>query len=74
MKMEQVTISIKIPKDLYDQVSEILAPQGLTVEDALVLFLEETARQGRIPFAYTEEDIEEARKLEKMVHDDLCDV
>lgn len=53
---------------------EILARQGLTMEDALILFFQETARLGRIPFEYTEEDLEEARRWEKMMNDDLCDV
>ena len=54
--------------------SEILAKQGLTMEDALILFFEETVRLGRIPFEYSEEDFEEARRWEKMMNDDLCDV
>lgn len=35
---------------------------------------EETVRLGRIPFDYTEEDLEEARRMEKMMNDDLCDI
>ena len=72
--MEMVTIEFRIPKDLYDEVSAILAKQGFTLEEALVLFFKETARLGRIPFEYTEEDLEEARRMEKMMNDDLCDV
>lgn len=72
--MEMVTIEVKLPKEIYDEASEILAKQGLTMEDALVLFLRETVRLGRIPFEYTEEDLEEVRKWEKMMNDDLCDV
>lgn len=72
--MEMVTIEVRLPKEIYDEASEILAKQGLTMEDALVLFLRETVRLGRIPFEYTEEDLEEVRKWEKMMNDDLCDV
>ena len=72
--MEMVTIEVSLPKEIYDKASEILAKQGLTVEDAIVLFLNETARLGRIPFEYTEEDLEEARRWEKKINDDLCDV
>ena len=54
--MEMVTIEFTLPKEIYDQAKEILSKQGLTVEDACVLFLEETVRLGRIPFDYTEED------------------
>lgn len=72
--MEMVTIEVRLPKELYDQASEILAKQGYTLEEACVLFLKETVRLGRIPFDYTEEDLEEARRMEKMMNDDLCDV
>ena len=65
--MEMVTIEFTLPKEIYDQAKEILSKQGLTVEDACVLFLEETVRLGRIPFDYTEEDLEEARRFEKMM-------
>ena len=43
------------------------------MEDALILFLKETVRLGRIPFDYTEEDLEEARKWERIVNDDVQD-
>ena len=64
--MELVTIEGKLPKEVYDRASEILAKQGLSREDALILFLKETVRLGRIPFDYTEEDLEEAQKWERM--------
>lgn len=69
-----VTIEVSLPKEIYDKVSEILAKEGLTLEDALNLFFRETVRLGRIPFEYTEEDLEEVRRWEKMINDDLCDV
>lgn len=72
--MELVTIEVKLPKEIYDKASEILVKQGLTMEDALILFFEETVRLGRIPFEYTEEDLEEVSRWEKMMNDDLCDV
>lgn len=72
--MEMVTIEVSLPKEIYDKVSEILAKEGLTLEDALNLFFRETVRLGRIPFEYTEEDLEEVRRWEKMMNDDLCDV
>ena len=71
--MEMVTVEFRVPKEIYDKASKILAKQGLTVEAALILFFEETVRLGRIPFDYTEEDLEEARRWEKMMNDDLCD-
>lgn len=74
MTMELVTVEVKLPKEIYDKASEILAKQGLTMENALSLFFEETVRLGRIPFEYTEEDLEEVSRWEKMMNDDLCDV
>ena len=72
--MELVTVEVKLPKEIYDKASEILAKQGLKMENALSLFFEETVRLGRIPFEYTEEDLEEVSRWEKMMNDDLCDV
>ena len=72
--MELVTVEVKLPKEIYDKASEILAKQGLTMENALSLFFEETVRLGRIPFEYTEEDLEEVSRWEKMMNDDICDV
>ena len=68
------TIEIRLPKEIYDRASEILAKQGLTVEEACVLFIKETVRLGRIPFNYTEEDLAEVRRWEKMIDDELRDV
>lgn len=53
--MEMVTIEVRLPKEIYDKASEILARQGLTMEDALILFFQETARLGRIPFEYAKD-------------------
>lgn len=72
--MGQTTITINLPRDVYDRVAEILSGQGLTVEDAIVLFIKETVRLGRIPFDYTEEDLEEVRRWEEMINDELHNV
>ena len=72
--MGQTTITINLPRDVYDRVAEILSGQGLTVEDAIVLFIKETVRLGRIPFDYTEEDREEVRRWEEMINDELHNV
>ena len=70
IESEMVTVSFKIPQSLYDEAALILAEQGLTVEDALVMFFKETVRLGRIPFEYTEQDLEEARQMEAMLSDE----
>lgn len=72
--MGQTTITINLPRDVYDRVAEILSGQGLTVEDAIVLFIKETVRLWRIPFDYTEEDLEEVRRWEEMINDELHNV
>ena len=72
--MEETTITINLPRDVYDRVAENLSGQGLTVEDAIVLFIKETVRLGRIPFDYTEEDLEEVRRWEEMKNDELHNV
>lgn len=72
--MEETTITINLPRDVYDRVAKILSGQGLTVEDAIVLFIKETVRLGRIPFDYTEEDLEEVRRWEEMINDELHNV
>ena len=72
--MEPVTIEVSLPKEVYDSASEILAKQGLRMEDALILFLKETVRLGRIPFDYTEEDLEEARRWERSTNGDAQDI
>lgn len=61
----KTTIVLTIPKEIYDQASAFLARQGLTPEEAVVLFIEETVRLGRIPFAYTEAELEEVRLWEQ---------
>ena len=57
------TLQFKINADLYAEVKKILKPYGLTPEDAIILFIKETVRQGKIPFEYTEEDLLEAKRL-----------
>lgn len=66
-----VTVEIQVDSELYEQVAEVLKQYGLTPEDAVVLFFEETVRLGRIPFDYTEEDLQEARRLSGEVTDDI---
>ena len=60
--MELVTVEINIPTDLYIEAKEVLSKIGYTVEEACVLFFEETVRLGRFPFEYTPEDLDEAKR------------
>ena len=58
-----ISLCFVIDDELYNQLTEILAPQGLTLEKAIELFLRETVRLGRIPFEYTDEDIAAAKAM-----------
>ena len=58
-----ISLCFEIDEELYKQLTEILAPQGLTLEKAIELFLRETVRLGRIPFEYTDEDIAAAKAM-----------
>lgn len=71
MTMELVTVEVRLPRSIYDRASEIFAQQGISMEDALILFFQETVRLGRIPFSYTEEDIAEVKRWEQLMADDL---
>ena len=58
-----ISLCFEIEEELYNQLTEILAPQGLTLEKAIERFLRETVRLGRIPFEYTDEDIAAAKAM-----------
>lgn len=61
--MNQTTIEFSIPDEIYEQTKEICESNGLTLEEACVRFLEATVACGDLPFSYTQQDIEEAKKL-----------
>ncbi len=56
-----VAMVFEIDQELYDKVTAVLAPQGLTLADAIVLLFKKTAELGRIPFSYTQEELEAAK-------------
>ena len=64
--MSLTTITFRLPTEIYEKAAAILSEHGMTVEDACVLFLQETVKRGEIPFKVTQEDIDEVRKWEKM--------
>jgi len=59
--MNMVVIEIQVDAELKAAAEEVLAAQGYTLEEATILFLEETVRLGRIPFEVTEEMLALAR-------------
>lgn len=47
---ELVEVTLEIDAELKMQAEKICAENGLTLEEAFILFAEETARLGRFPF------------------------
>jgi len=52
-----VLIEIQIDTDLKESAEKILAAQGYTLEEAIILFIKETVRLGKLPFEITDEMI-----------------
>ena len=50
-----VEVTLEIDAELKEQAEKVLAENGLTLEEATVLFFEETVRLGRLPFELDEE-------------------
>lgn len=44
------SLSIELDSELLVQAEEVSAEMGITVEDAVVMFLQETRLEGRLPF------------------------
>lgn len=61
--MNQTTIEFRIPDEIYEQAKQICERNGLTLEEACVRFLDATVACGDLPFPYTQQDIEETKKL-----------
>ena len=57
-----IVMVFEIGQDLYDKVTDVLAPQGLTLSDAIVLLLRKTAELGSLPFSFTEAKLEAAKQ------------
>jgi len=45
-----VEIEIEVDAELKESAEAVFSAQGYTLEEAFILFLEETVRLGRIPF------------------------
>lgn len=57
-----IVMVFEIDQDLYDKVTDVLAPQGLTLSDAIVLLFKKTVELGRLPFSFTEAELEAAKQ------------
>ncbi len=59
--METITMQIKVDSTLYDDANAVLTFLGISVEDAIVIFLQKVASTGKIPFAYSTTDVSSAK-------------
>ena len=50
-----VEVTLGIDAELKEQAEKVCLENGLTLEEATVLFFEETVRLGRLPFELDEE-------------------
>ena len=50
-----VEVKLEIDAELKEQAEKVCLENGLTLEEATVLFFEETVRLGRLPFELDEE-------------------
>lgn len=50
-----VEVTLEIDAELKEQEEKVCLENGLTLEEATVLFFEETVRLGRLPFELDEE-------------------
>lgn len=57
-----IVMVFEIDQNLYDKVTDVLAPQGLTLSDTIVLLFKKTAELGRLPFSFTKGELEAARQ------------
>ena len=73
-----IVMVFEIDQDLYDKVTDVFAPQGLTLSDAIMLLLGKTAELGRLPFSFTEAELESAKQsnsvrlVSEYVEGDVC--
>ncbi len=51
--MNKEIIEFEIDTTLKEKVEEVLATQGISFETAIILFIEEVVKQGKIPFDIT---------------------
>lgn len=50
-----VEVTLEIDAELKEQAEKVFAENGLTLEEATILFFEETVRLGRLPFEIDED-------------------
>lgn len=50
-----VEVTLEIDAELKEQAEKVFAENWLTLEEATILFFEETVRLGRLPFEFDED-------------------
>ena len=61
--MENLTF--EVDTELYESAKAVFADIGLTIEDAIILFLKAVVARKGLPFALSEADIDEIRRKRK---------
>ena len=57
-----IVMEFEIDQDLCDNVTAVLVPQGLTLSDTIVFLFKKTAELGKLPFSFTEAELEAAKQ------------
>ena len=57
-----IELNFSVEQELYDNVRAVLEPLGMTVEQATELFFKAVARLGKIPFDYSEKELNDAKE------------
>lgn len=61
-----IIMEFEIDQDLYDKVTTVLAPQGITLSDAILLLFRKTVELGNIPFSFTQKELETAKQSDSV--------
>ena len=65
-----VEVTLEIDAELKEQAEKVFAENGMTLEEATILFFEETVRLGRLPFEL-DDDLREY--IAKLLHTPASD-
>ena len=70
-----VEVTLEIDAELKEQAEKVFAENGMTLEEATILFFEETVRLGRLPFEL-DDDLSEyiAKQLDTPASDSVGSV
>ena len=70
-----VEVTLEIDAELKEQAEKVFAENGMTLEEATILFFEETVRLGRLPFELDDDQREYiAKQLDTPASDSVGSV